>query len=158
MAALVKAYNTWKAGGKAVGQLPSRYSPSLGKMQEGAAFDFSVGGWELAGERPTKTQRARQDGGVDANIEKTLKGLGKHVTKQGKETQLQAGQRLVRDFAQIHRKLNTQMLNMAYPNEDHMVLYRGVGSISEVVAGKEVGLPEGLSPMKEEDLYKYGFP
>jgi len=84
--------------------------------------------------------------------------LGKHVTKEGKETQLQAGERLMRDFVQIHRKLNTQMLNMAYPNVDHMVLYRGVGSINEVVAGKEIGLDEGLLPTQPEDLHKFGFP
>jgi 8-oxo-dGTP pyrophosphatase MutT (NUDIX family) len=153
---LSEAWEKWKSGGDAVGKLPPKYNPATGKMEGGGTFDFSVGGWELAGERASATYKARQDSGVDANIKATLTKYGKDIPKlPGEKTQAQAGERLMRDFVQFHRKLNIQMLDMAYPKVSHMVLYRGIGGASEVAPGTGVGKGKSLSP---DDLHKFGMP
>jgi len=157
--ALAKAWEAWKNGGDAVGQLPSKHNPHTGKMQKGDTFDFAVGGWELAGERASSTHKVRTSRGVDENIKTSLAQAGKGVKKlkiQGKpEEDWQAGERIMRDFVRIHRKLNTQLLHMAFPNADHMVLYRGTGAIQEIAHGTDIAGTKMLDP---DDLKKYGMP
>jgi len=158
--ALAKAWEVWKTqGGDAVGQLPSKHNPATGKMQEGDTFDFSVGGWELAGERASSSHKARTSGGIggiDGDIQGSLAKAGKGVKKLKGETEdWQAGERIMRDFVRVHRKLNTQLLHMAFPNADHMVLYRGTGAIEEIAHGTDISGNKMVDP---SDLKKYGMP
>ena len=163
--ALVKAWEKWSSGTHAerqsdsfsVGKLPDRYDAELRQMVKGEKYDFRIGGWELAGERASSVQKERDALGIDTRIDKFLTDWGKDVPKlHSTETNKAAGQRLVRDFIHMHRNLSTQLLNMAYPKTDHVVLWRGSSAYAEGARPSDIaGVEHKLS---SSDLHKLGMP
>ena len=146
-AKLANEWQKWKDGtSKNSGKfdLPPAYDPATGGLKPIVKVDLSVGGWELAAERAFHTKDARK--GLDASVSKILKAYGQNIPKLESEAALKtenarnraAGERMVRDFVKRSRRISEQFLDMAFPNTDSMVLWRGTSTAGEIRAGTDI--------------------
>ena len=140
---LATAYENWQAD----------ETQSKVKLDSGEEVDFSIGGWELAGLR-AKSVLSRSET-FDKSVDRAFSSWGKHVPKlPGEKTQKAAGERMFRDYVKMHRGLNVQLLDMAYPDVDNIVLWRATTAIAEVQSGLT---PEGTQHIQPTDLKNRGF-
>ena len=154
--ALKKAYIQFQKGqGKAQGQLKDVYDATTGGMKPGEKYDFEHPGWEEVMKTIdlTHSQRTyiRDQHTKYANI------YGPHIKAQPGEPQPEDFEKyadsegrykkavytyrfdgMVRDLVKNHRKLTRGFLDMAFPNSDHITLYRGTNE-QEFVKGLASG-------------------
>ena len=156
---IIDAYQQWKAGGSATGQLSDKYHPEFDTMVEGEKFDFEgektlkmgnkkVAPWVMIAERATsaRDKQKHHQGSIDSSIEFWGKRIADSTSVDASDSK-ELGRKMIRDYVKFQTRINRSVLDAIAPNSDHVILYRGTQAAREI--GGDIGTGSGKGATKQ---------